>query len=921
MSPLSERGKSIFLQTLDLVSAEERQQFLAAACGDDSCLRQQIEELLAHHGQASGFLESPPTEVVEAARHDTAREDDASPVLDFLAPATDSAAIGRLGHYEILEVLGHGGFGVVLKARDTKLDRIVAIKSLAQSLASSATARKRFVREAKAAAAVKHENVVGIYHVADDGPVPYLVMECVSGVSLEAKLQEVGTLDLPAILRIGMQIASGLAAAHKQGLVHRDVKPGNILLENGVERVKITDFGLARAADDAAITKTGEVSGTPQYMSPEQIQGLPLDARSDLFSLGSVLYAMATGRSPFRAESTVAALRRVCDDTPRPIREINSDIPDWLEAITSRLLAKQPSDRFQSATEVAELLGQRLAHVQQPAIVPSPKPAVASPRHPSATRSWQWSVALIALVAVACTMGLTEASGVTQVVPTVIRIVRGEGTLVIEVDDPTVQVSLDGEALSILGAGFKELKLVPGKYRLHAKKDGQPVKDEVVTITRDGRKVVTVTRERSGGSDSPSAPAVEALARSEPGAFVLLGSKWVAERKLNTLAEAVQFARHGDTIEVRGNGPFAVDPLVIKSPLVIRAGDGFRPVIEASEKFCEAVAVDDGKTTFKLLTATAPLVLEGLEFRCRVRYRKDGTWPVLLWTTRTLHAANCRFLTQKVPVQFCPWEDSAEVRNCEFLSSEYALYPTWGKPLVVDNCVLTGKVAGKQVGDPRDVPLRLTRNTFRTGDVSFLFNAFGQEANGTWIVPFGQEAEIFAAADSIPVLRVEASDNVFHTRHVLEFLQRPKAVLPPGEAEAFLGRMVSWQGRRNAYEVDGAFLNLTSVWPGRYLQPAKLPAGLAGWKQLWGETEADAVEGQVRFQGGDPLANVDIAPEKITLDDFRLRADSAGYRAGPDGKDLGADVDLVGPGDAYERWRQTPEYQEWLKVTGQVSGQ
>jgi WD40 repeat protein/tRNA A-37 threonylcarbamoyl transferase component Bud32 len=492
--------REILLAALEKPRPEEREAYLAQACGTDAALRRRVESLLRASEEQDSFLEFLERPAVELLNPET---DSLSPKcmghdelsLDFLQPTDDPQALGRLGYYEILEVLGRGGFGVVLKARDTKLDRIVAVKTLAQSLVSSATARKRFVREAKAAAAVKHENVVGIYHVADDGPVPYLVMECVSGVSLEAKLQQAGTLDLPAILRIGMQIASGLAAAHKQGLVHRDVKPGNILLENGVERVKITDFGLARAADDVAITRTGEVAGTPQYMSPEQAQGLSLDARSDLFSLGSVLYAMGTGRSPFRADSTVAVLRRVCDDTPRPIREINNDIPDWLADIIDQLLAKQPSERFQTATEVADLLGLHLAAVQQSVIVPGPKPAIVSKRRPTAIGSRWWSVAVIALVAVACAIGLTEASGVTKVVPTVIRIVRGEGTLVIEVDDPTVQVSLDGEALSIRGAGLQELRLLPGKYRLHATKDGEPVKDEVVTISRDGRKVVTVTRE------------------------------------------------------------------------------------------------------------------------------------------------------------------------------------------------------------------------------------------------------------------------------------------------------------------------------------------------------------------------------------------------------------------------------------------
>ena len=163
-----------------------------------------------------------------------------------------------------------------------------------------------------------------------------------------------------------MQIADGLAAAAKLGLVHRDIKPANILLENGVERVKITDFGLARTADDASVSQSGTVAGTPMYMSPEQANGEQVDHRSDLFSLGSVLYVMCTGRPPFRATSTMAVMRRVCDDTPTPVQQLNPDIPDWLGDIIAKLHAKKPSERFQSAMEVAELLGQHLARIHEP---------------------------------------------------------------------------------------------------------------------------------------------------------------------------------------------------------------------------------------------------------------------------------------------------------------------------------------------------------------------------------------------------------------------------------------------------------------------------------------------------------------------------------------------------------------------------
>ena len=184
--------------------------------------------------------------------------------------------------------------GVVLKAFDPSLSRVVAIKVLAPQMAASGAARRRFSREAKAAAAVVHDHVISIYAVDNDpaSSLPYLVMPCIAGQSLQERIDRDGPLRNEEVLRIGRQTALGLAAAHAQGLVHRDIKPSNILLENGVERVKITDFGLARAMDDASQSQSGVVAGTPQYMSPEQARGETADHRADLFSLGSVLYAM-----------------------------------------------------------------------------------------------------------------------------------------------------------------------------------------------------------------------------------------------------------------------------------------------------------------------------------------------------------------------------------------------------------------------------------------------------------------------------------------------------------------------------------------------------------------------------------------------------------------------------------------------------
>lgn len=287
-------------------------------------------------------------------------------VLSLLAPTDDPHMLGRLGGYEISGVVGTGGMGIVLKGYDSALDRVVAIKVLAPHLASSGAAKQRFAREAKAAAAVLHPNVIAIHSVSNDAELPYLVMPYVRGSSLQRRLDQHGPFAVREVLRVGCQIAAGLAAAHAQGLVHRDIKPANILLEEGIERVTITDFGLARAVDDATLTRSGVIAGTPQYMSPEQATGDAIDARSDLFSLGSVLYAMCTGRAPFRSETTYGVLRRITDENVRSIREINPDIPEWLCRLIALLHEKRPANRLQSAAETELLMQQCLAHLEQP---------------------------------------------------------------------------------------------------------------------------------------------------------------------------------------------------------------------------------------------------------------------------------------------------------------------------------------------------------------------------------------------------------------------------------------------------------------------------------------------------------------------------------------------------------------------------
>ncbi len=506
-------------------SPSERAAFLDSTCAGNLSLRQRIEVLLRAHDNPGGFLDRPVMETmsVEAistlnravGERATAADSRSQPPggsgepsdpfgdeeelnLDFLQPARTLGGLGRLGHYEVLAVVGRGGMGFVLKAFDDDLQRVVAIKVMAAHLSAQPSARRRFEREARAVAAVRNDHVVAVHAVEPAGATPYLVMEFIAGKSLQERVDKRGPLELKEILRIGHQAACGLAAAHAQGLVHRDVKPANILLENGVERVKLTDFGLARAVADTNLTQTGKLTGTPNFMSPEQASGITVDHRSDLFSLGTVLHFMCTGRPPFQAGGTVAVLKRICEDTPRPIQEADPTFPDWLSDIITRLHAKEPAERFQSAAEVAELLGQYLASLQQPgsvlpAVLRPTKPAQApTAKLPIGLRSRRgiWRGLMVALFVTLAGFGVLYA-------PTIYRLTTNQGQLIIETDDPDVEVIVkqdDQTAKIVDKKSGRTVTLRAGTYQIELGESDKSLtlSTNQFTLERDGQEIVKV---------------------------------------------------------------------------------------------------------------------------------------------------------------------------------------------------------------------------------------------------------------------------------------------------------------------------------------------------------------------------------------------------------------------------------------------
>ena len=297
-------------------------------------------------------LRSPGARVTPSFHHGTENE------LFFLEPSDDPSYIGRLQQFEISEVIGRGGMGVVLKAYDPHLQRSVAIKVLHAKFQQDPSAIERFCREGRAAAAVSHEHVVQMHQVAriEEDEIAFLIMQLIDGKTLGDCLEEQSPMAPHEVARIGMQIAAGLSAAHEQNLVHRDIKPGNILIEKSTGRVKLTDFGLARISDEVNLTRTGMLLGTALYMSPEQAMGELIDERSDLFSLGAVMYEMATGKVAFHAPTSIGVMKMIMDNKPAAPYEINPAIGKPTSDLIMQMLSKEPDKRPDSASDVARAL-------------------------------------------------------------------------------------------------------------------------------------------------------------------------------------------------------------------------------------------------------------------------------------------------------------------------------------------------------------------------------------------------------------------------------------------------------------------------------------------------------------------------------------------------------------------------------------
>ena len=420
MAPeVSAKAKETFHSAIQL-DPQERPEFLTRACGPDTDLRLEVENLLREYSTRSVF-QGP-----------------------FFQPDLTGQIIT---HYRILETLGHGGMGVVYKAEDVKLGRTVALKFLAPHVSVSEEHRTRILHEAKALAAIDHPNICTVYEIDEAGGQVFLAMAFVDGPTLKERIAE-GPLNLDEALRITIEAARGLQAAHRTGVIHRDIKSANIML-NAEGRVVITDFGLAHLEGYPGISQAVSLMGTPAYMSPEQLRGASADPRSDIWSLGVVLYEMVTGRLPFQADSLLALAQAIEDRDPEPLATLRASTPAQLERIVARMLAKNPQERYQQATDLVtdvgmlrKMLSVRRDQMTKESDLGSPGPEQTGPTGSSPVRPrWRYIVTVVPVAAVAVALLLTLRSRLKVEAPTP-RLVPLTSTVGLE---RTPAISPDGQ--------------------------------------------------------------------------------------------------------------------------------------------------------------------------------------------------------------------------------------------------------------------------------------------------------------------------------------------------------------------------------------------------------------------------------------------------------------------------------------------
>lgn len=767
----------------------------------------------------------------------------------------------HIGEYEVLDLIGKGGMGLVLKCRDPKLNRIVAIKLLSPRMSDDETCRQRFLREARAAAAINQPNVVTIYAVVDresDEPGalgPYIVMEFVNGPSLREYMEQHGSLTPKQVAQLGVQIAQGLAAAHARGVIHRDIKPANIVMDLQSGRVKLTDFGLARLDDDVTLTRTGVIAGTPAFMSPEQALGKPLDHRSDLFSLGSVLYVLCSGQLPFEQTKTQTVVERVLTDDPQSLAEVSPQMPNELAEIIGRLHAKDPNHRIDSALEVVRGLKQLVKRLDRDGWGKGPL------TNGSATKVPQTQV---------------DHSRATTGIETVIE----PGTTCVSVSQQKYGIFVGATVIAVLGIIITGWMLGPDSNQ-PAPQTSQKVDAEVDAWLA-----------RNLGEASPQQPRHDSRFRltSHGG------------QQFHTLEDAVraivESPQEEAILEVTSSVPIPFVPVTFQQKRVtIKAAPGERPIF-----------LSHVQGEIPLIDVENDLVLQGLEIQHLAPHNAFQNGPGFLPVSTTirvrngrLRAANCRFaITLPARCFEVRGGDGIDLMNCEIHSGLGAGVELF---LDADDADVTAKFENCVMRCGRIAELkRLSAN--RSGQVLMLRNTMICE----------RLFELMDLPNQGPVngfrpWNVRAFDNLIHANTAVLAFRGGVPIRASDDSSAeplrpVFPRFLFWAGNRNHYSGKGNWIvrQMRNELP---QPPPRAPVTLDDWQSVWLNHDKNSIHVPGRFLNPEVTSVIGALQLVDSPEAFMTHADEQ--------LAAGANLSEIGPGPAYFDWVKTSAAQAWFK--------
>ncbi len=807
-------------------------------------------------------------------------------IRDICVPSNDPDSLGRLGQYEIAEPIGRGGMGVVYRGHDPKLGRDVAIKFLKPRVAIDGSIVERFAREARAGASIVHHNVVTVHAIDEADGVPYIVMEFVAGESLKKRLRRRGPMPLDQVARIGARIADGLAAAHARRVTHRDIKPANILLLEGTDEVRITDFGLARAEGADRLTRTGVVLGTPRYMSPEQARGDAVDHRSDLFSLGSVLYTMCVGRAPFIGRQQADVVMAVATADVVPIESIDPSLPDWLTTLIRQLHSLNPDDRPQSAERVAAVLRRPLGEFDQTdigtddgwcdgTVIPTDAAAPEFERLAEET-----------LIESQISRPSQHAS-VTEV-PIVAETVIRESRLA---DSKRADVARRNRRRWLLGCGAFLLmcSLIPA-VSSYLENDVAGGSAGVVSVSNNGGS----DRGLAANDEHPLPPLD--LLIPELQFHIPATNRWY-----ETLQAAIDAAPERGVIEIATSGRVLTPPLRTRRSVIIRPAPRHHPVI-----VLDSPPHDEfGRTLFQVTGGT--LVLEGLGLEVAMH----GQAASFRTRYSAVRLENGRLLMVHCRVRMPPGDlsqvaiqgeesRSIDIRHCEFFSGTAI---GWGCPpdarLHIESSVLVGRSG-----------LSLRHAANQNTRVELIHSTFvNEELIKLLVAPAAFRIARQNGTQSSPLsIHVRAEASLIDCREALLLLRPLPSKLRPADAPVLpsknlsslpIFKLLAWQGRDNIYDMARSYVALSA---NGGIQ-ARTAESFEDWKQLWKTRDQASRSGRIQFgQNAETftpaLVNVPSA-RQLKIARFENGNVILPF-ASP-----GAVINRLGPED-YATWRDSP---------------